>query len=194
MDITLKTVDEMRVVFLLFNKTSGIYTHQISAGAEEEADELERGIDLTYFKVKRVKMIPSRHIWVGDYDSGSIKLAVDERPKVSEYTLNASAKNKIGHVYKNHKQVNVVRKALIALVRKLEMEGSEEFQELFAMTDVLDGILDNNKRYKESYKNHPSYDYLDKKAFMEEVSKTLDGGLAQVVGRPQYAVEYDWDS
>ena len=190
----IKTIDEERITFLFFNKVSGVYLHQMSAESDEEADVLEESFDRTYFDIKRVKLVPSRDIWIGDKDTGYIDSINNRKAKINEYTLNAAAKNKIGHVYKQHKQVNIVRKALISLIKIMELEGRDEFKDLLEMTEILNGILENNNRYKESYRNHPSYDYEDKKTFMDGVSKALDGGLAQVVGRPQFKVEYDWDS
>lgn len=153
---------------LFFNKINGTYLGLVTSGSSKK-DEPD-----TVHKWKTISLDLSKECWVGDYDSGSVKLLTDTKPLITELDINKSCGSKIINKYDTYHQLNILAKALIEM-------GSTNL-ELLEMVAFIDEAKKVNKANQEAYKHSINYDYKSKEDIMSEMDIMLQGGLREVVG------------
>lgn len=180
-------------VQLIFNKITGAYLGSMLFIGTDQQTELLSGKQHEAMSTLLVDMDVETEIWEGDITTGKIIPISEKQPEVTEYMLDAGAKNKIFRKYKYYHQVNIMADMIELLMAKLSFTPDEQ-AEFDAMRTYIAKIKANNERYKTAYQASTDYKYIDKAEYFRKMNAELEGGLQEVVGRPPYKVETPWEN
>ncbi len=159
---------------LIFNKLSGAFVAQVVGSHLDK-------VNTTYCKGKTATFNPETHIWVGDYDSGSVKSRA-ETPRIAyEHTLDGTAGMNIRKKYDYHHQLNVIIDTMTLLLDASSLTTSQKAS-FNAMKEYIDEIRELNEKYKDSYKNDPNWIYKSKQDAQTDLDNRLAGGLHEAIG------------
>jgi hypothetical protein len=159
-------------VILVFNKFTKAYI-----GFTYGSDDMNVGedtLDHTHFLFKTIEMDIETECWHGDFDNGTVIKTVDEPVRITETELDADCQYKIFRRYKYYHQLNVLFGVIDKLIEKVGLADDEQTDYL-DMKTYLQKIRENNERYKETYKQHNHYRYLDKEQEVAEVNSPAGG-------------------
>ena len=177
---------------LSFNKTSKAL---VGLAASTESATVPASDDTFLYKV--VNMDPDNESWVGDYDTGSIANNSSKPVQIDEYELNAWCHNRIQRVYKHFHQLNILRKTVLALVKKVGLTSSDDsiVDELNELDEFVEKMVANNEKYAAEYKASPAFNYLTK----EDYDKLEEAQRAGVLGTKleplaKVTVQHKWES
>ena len=159
---------------LIFNKISGALVSRI-VGSKLDMVRTE------YCKGKVVTFNPATHRWIGDYDTGSLKPIIEAPKEVYEKALDGTAQRKIRDKYDYYHQLNIVIDMLSLLLEASSLT-TEQKASFNKMKEYIAETKELNNRYKDSYKNDPSWDYKTKEDTQSELNDKLAGGLHEVIG------------
>jgi hypothetical protein len=159
---------------LIFNKLSGAFVAQVVGSHLDK-------VNTTYCKGKTATFNPETHIWVGDYDSGSVKSRA-ETPRIAyEHTLDGTAGMNIRKKYDYHHQLNVIIDTMTLLLDASSLTTSQKAS-FNAMKEYIAEIRALNVKYKDSYTNDPNWTYKSKTDAQTELDDKLAGGLHEAIG------------
>ena len=159
---------------LIFNKLTGAFHAAI------RGDNLDK-VNTTYCKGKIVTFNPVTHMWVGDYDSGSVKVKREQPREVHEIVLDGTAGMNIRKKYDYHHQLNVIIDMMALLLDASSLNTSQKAS-FTAMKEYIDEIRELNEKYKDSYKNDPNWIYKSKQDAQTDLDNRLAGGLHEAIG------------
>ena len=169
---------------LIFNKISGAFIAQVVGSHLDK-------VNTTYCKGKTATFNPETHIWVGDYDSGSVKSRA-ETPRIAyEHTLDGTAGMNIRKKYDYHHQLNVIIDMMTLLLDASSLTTSQKAS-FTAMKEYIAEIRALNVKYKDSYTNDPNWTYKTKADGQTDTDNKLAGGLHEFIGpkmRGQRAID-----
>jgi hypothetical protein len=187
------TSDKNRIPCVLsFNKASKAL---VGLAASTESATVPASDDTFIYKV--VNMDPDHESWVGDYDTGSITNNSSAPIQIDEYELNAWCHNRIQRIYKHYNQLNILRKAVLALVKKTGLTSSDDpiVDELNDLDEFIEKMIANNDKYAAEYKASPAFNFLTK----EDYDKQEEAGRAGVLGTKleplnKVTIQHKWES
>jgi hypothetical protein len=169
---------------LIFNKLSGAFVAQVVGSHLDKVNTI-------YCKGKTATFNPETHIWVGDYDSGSVKSRA-ETPRIAyEHTLDGTAGMNIRKKYDYHHQLNVIIDTMTLLLDASSLTTSQKAS-FNAMKEYIAEIRALNVKYKDSYTNDPNWTYKTKADGQTDTDNKLAGGLHEFIGpkmRGQNAID-----
>ena len=168
---------------LIFNKLSGALV------AKMIGSHLDK-VNTTYCKGKIVTFNPVTHMWVGDYDSGSVKVKREQPREVHEIVLDGTAGMNIRKKYDYHHQLNVIIDMMALLLDKSSITD-EEKANFKAMKEYIDEIRGLNNKYKDSYENDENWSYKNKDQIKAEDEEKTAGGMAEEV-KNDYFIPSDY--
>ena len=159
---------------LIFNKLSGAFVAQVVGSHLDKVNTI-------YCKGKTATFNPETHIWVGDYDSGSVKSRA-ETPRIAyEHTLDGTAGMNIRKKYDYHHQLNVIIDTMTLLLDASSLTTSQKAS-FNSMKEYIAEIRALNVKYKDSYTNDPNWTYKSKTDAQTELDDKLAGGLHEAIG------------
>ena len=169
---------------LIFNKITGAFI------ASVVGSHLDK-VNTTYCKGKTETFNPETHVWVGDYDSGSVKGKVETPRIVYEQTLDGTAGMNIRKKYDYHHQLNIVIDMMTLLLDASSLTTSQKAS-FTSMKEYIAEIRALNVKYKDSYTNDPNWTYKTKADGQTDTDNKLAGGLHEFIGpkmRGQRAID-----
>ena len=169
---------------LIFNKITGAFI------ASVVGSHLDK-VNTTYCKGKTETFNPETHVWVGDYDSGSVKGKVETPRIVYEQTLDGTAGMNIRKKYDYHHQLNIVIDMMSLLLDASSLSTSQK-DTFTDMKEYIAEIRALNGKYKDSYANDTNWTYKNKADGQTDIDNQLAGGLHEFIGpkmRGQNAID-----
>lgn len=101
---------------------------------------------------------------------------------VTEAQMNAMASEKITSRYPITQQINLLTRAIQRLGEENGLGETEEFQELFEMTEYIKYCLQVNKTKKEHYASDPEVHYESSEDEAARISRSMEGGIHEALG------------
>ncbi len=138
-------------------------------------------VNTTYCKGKTAVFNPETHIWVGDYDSGSVKAKTDTPRLAYEHALDGTAGMNIRKKYDYHHQLNVIIDMMSLLLDASSLTTAQKAS-FTAMKEYIAEIRALNDKYKDSFTNDSNWTYLSKTDAQTELDNKLAGGLHEAIG------------
>ncbi len=183
-----------KTVWIAFNKVSGRKVMELSAvGMDDET--FQARLNHQYYDYKEVTLDPELQTYVGDFDTGEVVNRVDQGEDLSEYYVDALCHAKIHRIYKEYHQLNVMRDLLSYMMTSMGIQDDESIPEVLAfneMDEYIKKILVNNENLKQAYSSTDAYNYLTKEEIDNYSSEMLDGGLIDVIRRPDVTIRTPW--
>jgi len=159
---------------LIFNKMTGALI------ASMVGSHLDK-VNTTYCKGKTAVFNPETHIWVGDYDSGSVKAKTDTPRLAYEHALDGTAGMNIRKKYDYHHQLNIIIDMMSLLLDASSLTTAQKAS-FTAMKEYIAEIRALNDKYKDSFTNDSNWTYLSKTDAQTELDNKLAGGLHEAIG------------
>ena len=169
---------------LIFNKITGAFI------ASMVGSHLDK-VNTTYCKGKTATFNPETHIWVGDYDTGSVKAKTDTPRLAYEHALDGTAAFQIRNKYDYHHQLNIIIDMMSLLLDASSLTTAQKAS-FTAMKEYIAEIRALNVKYKDSYTNDPNWTYKTKADGQTDTDNKLAGGLHEFIGpkmRGQRAID-----
>jgi len=175
-------------VLLIFNKFTKAF---IGSTHGEKVFSSEHKLNDEHFIFKEVTMNADQE-WEGDLENGSIKPISQLTPIIAESELDHDCRDKIFRRYQYYHQLNILHK----IIDKLVMSGAvdlaeDDLSEFSEMKEYLTTIRANNDRFKIAYNEDPTYKYLDKAAERQMLNDQMEGGLHEIIGRPEREAQFN---
>ena len=161
-------------VWIQFNKTSGAYVNAFQYVPSEILNH-------KYFTYAEAEMDLTTQVVIGSVKSWKI-YNINELPKkIYEAQLNFICRDKITKEYGLEKQVGILTKVILELVKKAKITG-ESIDELNEMNSYIEEIRRRNKVLKNSYVSNKSYRYISIEEQNKIEEEMYDGGLHEALG------------
>jgi len=177
---------------LTFNKVSKALVGLV---ASTRATTVPASDDIYIYKV--VEMDPNLERWIGDPDTGSVQSVASAPVTVDEYELNAWCHNRIQRVYKHFHQLNILRKTVLALVKKVGLTSSDDpiIDELNDLEEFVTKMVANNEKYIAEYKASPAFNYISKEDYDKQEEAHRAGPLgAKLPPLASVTIQHKWAS
>jgi hypothetical protein len=155
-----------------FNKITGEFIALLQP--EEDTSILNND----FFNYTEVEMDLATQELVGTYDNFQIVNIQDQPVTMYEAALDNAAQFKIDKSYGVYKRLEVQEQLLEKLAVALNVED-EAFLE---MRDYIAEVRANNKLYKESLMNDPTYKFVTLEEERTTYENRLEGGIHELIG------------
>ena len=159
---------------LIFNKISGAFLASMVGSHPDK-------VNTKYCKSKEATFNPETHIWVGDFDTGSVKAKTATPRLAYEHTLDGTAGFQIRNKYDYHHQLNIIIDMMSLLLDASSLTTAQKAS-FTAMKEYIAEIRALNDKYKDSYTNDPNLTYKSKATAQTEMDNQLAGGLHEAIG------------
>ena len=155
---------------ILFNKNTGAYFSTIT-----NADVSK--LDGSLFKWKELKFNSKTHTWdEGDYDNGKVIALKEQKPLITEASVNVVAKQTIVKEYPEHTQTNIIMSVIEKIIKENNMSG-KEVAEFTAMSSHIFARRSQNAKYKEAYALSKDHNYLSRADAFEKNVQAVKGDI-----------------